>query len=60
MPQYTDEVKLVVVDHPEDVRMVPDAAGAFVSFPRVIPPIKAYDGTGRNIMRHVATNDWIF
>jgi hypothetical protein len=58
--QYTDELKLVVVDHPDDVQMVPDAEGTFVSFPQVIPPMKAYDGTGRDIMRYVATNDWIF
>jgi hypothetical protein len=58
--QYTDELKLVVVDHPHGVQMVPDTDGAFVSFPDVKPPTRAYDARGRDIMRHVVTNDWIF
>ena len=58
--QYTDELKLVVVDHPEDVHIAPDTEGKFVAFAQVIPPAEACDGSGRSIMRHVGVNDWIF
>jgi len=58
--QYTDELKLVVVDHPGDIRVAPDTEGTFVSFAHVIPPFKAYEADGRDITRYVDTNDWIF
>jgi len=58
--QYTDELKLVVVDHDPKVRIAPDENGVMHTFAQPQPPIRAVDGRGRDILSYVAETDWIF
>jgi len=58
--QYTDELRLVVIDHPRGVQVVPDESGQIHTFSRPISPNRAYDSTGRNLMPYFSDNDWIF
>lgn len=58
--QYTDELKLVVIDHPEDVKVVPDVKGGFHTFSEAQAPVRAYNSTGKNILPYVKKNDWIY
>jgi len=58
--QYTDELKLVVVDHPKGVKVVPDASGKIHTISQPMIPIQAYDQKGRDIMPSISENDWKF
>lgn len=58
--QYTDELKLVVVDHPQGVTVVPDFSGRIRTLCQPIIPLQAYDGNGRSLMPYFRENDWIF
>lgn len=58
---YTDELKLVAVDHAPGVRIAPDLVGGFHAFDDPRPPLSAVDRkTGRDIMTFVGTNDRAF
>lgn len=58
--QHTDELKLVAVDHPAGVQVVPDENGVFHTFVRPQPPLSARDQNNRDLMPYVQANDWIF
>jgi hypothetical protein len=58
--QYTDELKLVVVDHPKDRAVVPDRLGQFHSISQPIVPSKANDSRGQDLLPFVSKNDRIF
>lgn len=58
--QYTDELKLVVVDHPQGVTVVPDISGRIHTLSQPVIPLWAYDGNGRDLIPYVRDNDWIF
>lgn len=58
--QYTDEIKLVVVDHSKEVKVVPDEFGKIHTISQPYVPIQAFDHKGRNLMSYVSENDWIF
>ncbi len=58
--QYTDELKLVVVDYPKEVNVVPDESGEMHTVSNPILPLHASDKNGRNIMPYISENDWIF
>jgi len=58
--QYTDELKLVVVDHSQGVTVVPDISGRLHTLSQPVTPLLAYDGNGRDLMPYVSRNDWIF
>jgi hypothetical protein len=57
--QYTDELKLVVVDHPRGVSVVPDERGVLHGASAPVPPSRAVDTHGRDLMRYVAGDDWV-
>jgi hypothetical protein len=55
--QYTDELKLVAVDHAPGAKIAPDLAGGFHIFSSPLPPVSAVDQNGRDIMPFVAKGD---
>lgn len=58
--QHTDEMKLVVVDHPGNVTVVADEAGALHSLAAPVGPTSAVDGRGRDILDYVKDDDWVY
>jgi hypothetical protein len=58
--QYTDELKLTVVDHAAGVKIAPDIAGRMHTFAQPIAPLKAVDQKGRDILPFVGENDRVF
>jgi hypothetical protein len=58
--QYTDELKLIAVDHPRGLQVVPGNLGRIHTFSRPLPPSKAYDQKDRDILPLVAKNDKLF
>jgi len=58
--QYTDELKLVIVDHPKEVKVVPDIFGRIHTFSQPITPLRAYDGKGRDLLSFVSKDDRVF
>jgi hypothetical protein len=55
--QYTDELKLVAVDHAPGAKIAPDLAGGFHTFSSPLPPVSAVDQNGRDILPFVAKGD---
>jgi hypothetical protein len=55
--QYTDELKLVAVDHAPGAKIAPDLAGGFHTFSSPLPPVSAVDQNGRDIMPFVTKCD---
>ncbi len=55
--QYIDELKLEVVDHPINTTVVPSFDGKLHTFSNPIPPTKAFDFNGNNIIRFVYKKD---
>jgi len=58
--QYTDELKLLVVDHPAGTKAVAEEDGRVRTLSDPRPPIRAVDGRGRDILPRVVRNDEIF
>jgi len=58
--QYTDELKLVAVDHAAGLKVAPDIAGRMHTFARPVAPSKAVDQKGRDILPFVSDNDLVF
>jgi len=66
---YIDELRLVAVDHPEDVTVTPDerflddppfASGRVVASKQAHLPVAAWDGTGRDVMAEISAKDHKF
>lgn len=55
--QYTDELKLLVVDHPKGVRVVSSVDGELHSISNPVAPIRAYDGRGNELLNLVREKD---
>lgn len=55
--QHVDEVKLIVVDGPEDVRVVPGPQDRLHGLRSRVAPIEATDLRGSNVLRLVAARD---
>ena len=58
--QCTDELKLIVVDHPRGTRVAADENGGIHTFAHVIPPGRAVDREGRLLTDRVAAADRVF
>jgi hypothetical protein len=58
--QYTDELKLVVVDHPRGTAVVPDFSGGIHTVSAPISLLRAFDKSGRDLMSYIGARDWIF
>lgn len=58
--QYTDELKLVAVDHAPGVEVAPGLEGRLHTFSQPQPPMRAADQDGRDILTFVAASDRVF
>jgi hypothetical protein len=58
--QYTDEIKLLVIDHPEGTSVIPDESGCIHTISEPVLPFLAYDKSKRNLLPYISENDWIF
>jgi len=58
--QYTDELKLLIVDHQKDIKISSDAAGKMHSLSAPQPPFRARDGLGNDILTEVTSNNRVF
>lgn len=54
---YTDELKLLVIDHPRGTEIVPDLQGQIHTVAQPIPPVAAYDTWGTSILDRVQQKD---
>lgn len=59
-PKSTDELKIVVIDHPPGVKVMPDLRGEMHTLSSPVKPWKARDQRGRDILPLVAENDKLF
>jgi hypothetical protein len=57
--QHTDELKLVVVDHPVGVGLAADEQGGLHTIAAPLRPTAARDAQGRDLLPLVQTRDWI-
>lgn len=55
--EYVDQLKLLAVDHPRDVRVVPDTSGRIHTVSRPAAPVRAYDCQGNDLSAVVSEND---
>lgn len=55
--QYVDQVRLLVVDHPEGAEVLPTLGGELVSFAHRLPPDRAVDLRGANVLSLVRDDD---
>jgi hypothetical protein len=58
--QYTDILKLVVVDHPAGTTVVADETGHMHTITAPQSPLRAVDGKGRNVLPQVSVKDQRF
>jgi len=58
--EHADEVKLLAVDHPADVRVLPDPSGRLYTVRDPLPPLRAVDGNGRDVAAALAERDGRF
>ena len=58
--QYTDEVSLLVVDHPKGTVVAPDASGRIHSLSQLYAPKQAIVGKGKDINPLLSNRDGIF
>lgn len=57
---YTDEISLIVVDHPKGTAVAAGIQGQMASLARLVPPMRATDRDGRDILPLVGAEDGTF
>ena len=55
--QHTDEMKLLVIDHPNNTHIAPDIRGNMTVFTEAFPPYSVTDEKGNNITSFFKEND---
>jgi len=55
--QYTDELSLLVVDHPAGLRVVPDASGGLHTISALQPPRSARNSYGEDLLPLISRRD---
>jgi hypothetical protein len=58
--QHTDELRLLVVDHPSGTNVSVDAAGTFYQYAETLSPLGACDAGGHDIMKWVSKTDDLY
>jgi hypothetical protein len=58
--QHTNEVALLVVDHPKNTAVAPGSSGKIHTIARPTVPDKAFDAKGNDILPFVVKNDRVF
>lgn len=57
---FINEIKLIVIDHPSDIKVLPSFTGDLYSIAKPTPPESAIDLGGVNIMRMVEKSDSMY
>jgi len=57
--QYTDELKLVVVDHPKGVKVAPDLSGRIHPLSTLVTPNFIRDQNGKDLIPYISQKDKI-
>lgn len=55
--QYTDELKLLVIDHPVNTEVAPDINGNFFVFKKALPPLSVTDERGKDVTNYFNKKD---
>lgn len=58
--QFTDEIKLLVIDHPAGTEAIPDEFGNIHTVSQPFLPLKAHDKKNREILSYIEENDWVY
>ena len=58
--QFIDEIKLIVADHPQGTRVVPDVMGRVSSIAQPLSPVHSSSGSGEDITVKIAEKDGEF
>jgi len=58
--EHTDEVKILAIDHPAEVRVLPDPFGRLYTIRAPLPPLRAVDGNNRDVRTALEKRDGLF
>ena len=58
--QYTDEIKLIVVDHPRGTNVIPESHGSIHTISSPVAPLSATDFDGQDVAKLIAKKDELF
>jgi hypothetical protein len=57
--QYTDELKLLIIDHPQNVQVTPDKNGAMTVYSKTLFPYSVIDENGKDITQFFRNKDGV-
>lgn len=58
--QYTNEIALLIIDHPKGTTVLPDVSGNIHTIAQPVIPLKAFDGRGNDFMPLIFKNDRVY